>query len=110
MPTLTSPGLAIGSMTWKNVRLCEAPSMSAASATEVAEANGLVLTSTIVPGQVLLVPGCRHVTATAGDDWATVAHRLGVDEHALRTANAWQGDTVRPGMVVFGGRSEASVS
>ena len=35
MPTLISPGLAIGSMTWKNVRVCEAPSMSAASATEV---------------------------------------------------------------------------
>ena len=25
IPTLISPGLAIGSMTWKNVRVCEAP-------------------------------------------------------------------------------------
>ena len=35
MPMLIRPGLAIGSMTWKNVRVCEAPSTNAASATEV---------------------------------------------------------------------------
>ena len=34
MPTLISPGLAIGSMTWKKVRVCEAPSIMAASATD----------------------------------------------------------------------------
>ncbi len=35
MPTLTRPGLAIGSMIWKNVRLWEAPSTKAASAIDV---------------------------------------------------------------------------
>ena len=35
MVMLIRPGLAIGSMTWKNVLVCEAPSTKAASATEV---------------------------------------------------------------------------
>src|SRR6266536_284813 len=35
MPTLTRPGFDIGSMTLKNSLVCEAPSTSAASATEV---------------------------------------------------------------------------
>ena len=35
IPTLTRPGLAIGSMTWKNSRVCDAPSIIAASATDV---------------------------------------------------------------------------
>ena len=35
MLMLIRPGLAIGSMTWKNSRVCEQPSTIAASATEV---------------------------------------------------------------------------
>ncbi len=35
IPTLIRPGLAIGSMIWKNVLVCEAPSTKAASAIDV---------------------------------------------------------------------------
>ena len=35
MPMLSSPGLAIGSITRKNTPVCEQPSMNAASATDV---------------------------------------------------------------------------
>lgn len=35
MPTLSRPGLAMGSMTWKKARVCEAPSSTAASKTAV---------------------------------------------------------------------------
>lgn len=75
------------------------------AATAIAEANGLTLSSTILPGVVLEIPSCRSTIVVAGDDWAAVAQRLGVDVDELKSASAWAGETLVTGSVVYGGRT-----
>jgi hypothetical protein len=75
------------------------------AATAIAEANGMTLSSTILPGMVLEIPSCRSTIVNPGDDWPTVAERLGVGVDEIRSANAWAGDTLVAGSVVYGGRT-----
>jgi Putative peptidoglycan binding domain/D-alanyl-D-alanine carboxypeptidase/LysM domain len=75
------------------------------AATAIAEANGLTLSSTIVPGLVLEIPACHSTVVVPGDDWSTVARRLDLDTEELRSANAWAGDALVVGTVVYGGRA-----
>ena len=82
-------------------------SSSLDDATAIAAVNGLTLESLIVPGQVLQIPSCHCTDVGAGDDWVAIAQRLGVDADALRKANAWQGDVLNPGMLIYGGRASA---
>ena len=74
------------------------------AATAIAEANGLTLSSTILPGQLLEIPACRSTIVVAGDDWPAVARRLGVGVDELEAAHAWAGNTLVVGSVVYGGR------
>ena len=76
-----------------------------ADASAIAEANDLTLASTILPGMVLEIPSCRSTVVVDGDDWASVARRLGADVDELRSANAWQGTDPVSGSVVYGGRA-----
>jgi len=73
-------------------------------AAAIATANGLTIESAIMPGQVLEIPECRCAEVAAGDDWKAISERLGVDVDQLREANAWQGDALSPGMLIYGGR------
>jgi hypothetical protein len=82
-------------------------SSSLDDANVIAAANGLTLDSQIVPAQVLQIPACRCTAVVDGDEWQTIASRLGVDADAVRESNAWQGDSLRPGMIVYGGRAPA---
>ena len=83
-------------------------SSSTADAERIARANGLDLDSPIHPGQRLQIPGCRSTRVAPGDGWIAIARRLGRDVAAVRAANEWQGDTLHPGMVVYGGRIESA--
>lgn len=76
-----------------------------ADATAIAECNGLTLTSTIVPGNVLEIPACRSTLVVDGDDWSSIAERLGLTLDQVRTANSWIGDAPVAGSVVYGGRT-----
>jgi len=75
------------------------------AATAIAEANGLTLSSTILPGHVLEIPACHSTLVVDGDDWPAVARRLGIGVDELEAANAWAGDTLVVGSVVYGGRT-----
>ncbi|HEY3484071.1 MAG TPA: LysM domain-containing protein, partial [Ilumatobacteraceae bacterium] len=89
--------LAIAKRVWWSATLDDAAA--------IAKANGLTLESAITPGQVLEVPDCRCTQVVDGDDWKTVAERIGVDVDQLREANVWQGDVLRAGMLIYGGRT-----
>ena len=74
------------------------------AATSIAEHNDLDVDTPIHPGQILVIPGCRAVTVVANDGWKSVAARLGRKKSEIKDANAWQGDALHPGMVIYGGR------
>lgn len=82
-------------------------SSSLDDAAAIAAANGLTLESSIVPGQILEIPSCCSTEVVAGDGWQAVATRLRLDMATVRQANAWQGDLLHPGMIIYGGRAPA---
>lgn len=80
-------------------------SSSIDDANAIAAANGMTIESVIVPGQELKVPSCRCTAVVTGDEWQAIAARLGVDVAELRESNAWQGESLQPGMIIYGGRA-----
>ncbi len=88
------------------------------SASTLAQANGLSLSSVIYPGQRLAVPGTSSYssgatssssstgcpasyTVRSGDTLGSIARRCGVSVASLKQWNGLQSSTIRPGQVLI---------
>ena len=71
----------------------------------IATSNGLQTDSVITPGQELRIEKCRSTVAVRGDGWLAVSKRLDRTADEVLEHNAWQGDILHPGMIIYGGKS-----
>ena len=76
-----------------------------ADAEAIAKHNGMNIDSAVKLGQKLRIEKCRSTAAVRGDGWLAVSQRLGRTADEVLQHNAWQGDVLHPGMIIYGGKA-----